>query len=176
MLLIEKSGATRYFEYGRYPTHDETKGKVEKRYLENNIVFDKGGFPTQESLNKVMKELSTKFGQGGAIRAAYIETENVEKMLDYAWEKTKESNPKWSDKETPYNPDREPYSVYGNNCGTFAKDVIEQDENVDMPWVIITSPNNIVDDIIDKGNTEITFDPKTQKTNVIKSKKEDKTQ
>lgn len=61
-------------------------------------------------------------------------------MNNYAQEKLKENT----------DPNRKPYSIIGNNCGTFACDVIEQDENLDTPIIIDPRPVSIVDEYQDE--------------------------
>lgn len=41
---------------------------------------------------------------------------------------------------------RDPYDLTDNNCGTFAADVINQDECVDDPYIYDPTPANIVVD------------------------------
>ncbi len=156
VLLIEPSGATRYFEYGRYPSSDGVPGITRKVPLENDVVFGVDGFPTNESLNRVLEEISSKSGSGGPIRAAYIVTDEIQKMLDYAKGKVKENS----------DINRKPYSVPSNNCGTFAADCVNQDPTVDKPRILNPTPNNIVDEYIEEGNREIRYNPKTKTTTV----------
>ena len=163
VLLIEPNGATRYFEYGRYITGDDVPGKARKVGLENNVTFGKDGLPTNESLNRVLGEISRKSGDGGSIKAAYIETDQVQSMLDYAYGKVKEST----------DPNREPYKIGSNNCGTFSCDVVGQDPSVDQPNILIPTPNNIVDEYIEEGNREINYNPKTNSTTVGEGNEKD---
>lgn len=156
VLLIEPNGATRYFEYGRYKSADGVPGITRKVHLENDVIFGKDGLPTNESLNKVLGEISNISGAGGRIRAAYIETSEIEKMIDYAKRKVIENS----------DPKRKPYSVPSNNCGTFAADCITQDPTVDQPTIYNPTPNNIVDEYLEEGNREIQYDPKTKTTTI----------
>lgn len=82
----------------------------------------KTGKPTQESINKVLGQISEKAGHGGKIQGTYVEGD-FNKMNNYAQEKLKESNPQYEE----YNKDRKPYTLSGNNCGTFSSDVLKQD-------------------------------------------------
>ena len=163
VLLIEPNGTTRYFEYGRYRTEDGVPGKTRKVSLRNNVTFGEDGLLTNESLNRVLGEISGKSGDNGPIKAAYIQTNQIQAMLDYAYGKVKEGS----------DPNREPYKISSNNCGTFAADCINQDPTVDQPTILIPTPNNIVDEYIEEGNREILYDPKTNTTTVGEGNEED---
>ncbi|MFN5136196.1 MAG: RHS repeat-associated core domain-containing protein, partial [Chitinophagaceae bacterium] len=67
LLIDNKTGATRYYEYGRYDA--EGKGLVRTVKI-SNVKIGKDGKPTVESLNKVLGQLSKKAGHGGRIRGA----------------------------------------------------------------------------------------------------------
>ena len=129
LLIDNETGLTKYYEYGRYATVDGTKGRVrssdtdEILKLSNVVIDPETGKPTEESLNKVLGEISKISGQGGKIEGAYIEGD-FDLMNDYAQKKLKESNPKYEE----YNEDRKAYSLTGNNCGTFGCDVLKQDK------------------------------------------------
>ena len=127
LLIKNKTGLTKYYEYGRY----DKEGQGEVRNIKiSNVKIDKNGKPTTESLNKVMGELSKKAGQNGRIDGAYIESDKYENMDKYATIKENENS----------NPSRKTYSLTGNNCGTFAADVVNQDENVNKKAPIIVDP------------------------------------
>lgn len=91
LLINNKTGLTKYYEYGRY----DKEGQGEVRNIKiSNVKIDKNGKPTTESLNKVMGELSKKAGQNGRIDGAYIESDKFENMDKYATIKENEnSNP-----------------------------------------------------------------------------------
>lgn len=152
LLINNKTGLTKYYEYGRY----DKEGKGEVRNIKiSNVKIDKNGKPTTESLNKVMGELSKKAGQNGRIDGAYIESDKFENMDKYATIKENENS----------NPSRKTYSLTGNNCGTFAADVVNQDENVNKKASIIVDPrpNSIVEEYQDKFKT-ITYNPNINRT------------
>ena len=152
LLINNKTGLTKYYEYGRY----DKEGKGEVRNIKiSNVKIDKNGKPTTESLNKVMGELSKKAGQNGRIDGAYIESDKFENMDKYATIKENENS----------NPSRKTYSLTGNNCGTFAADVVNQDENVNKKAPIIVDPrhNSIVEEYQDKFKT-ITYNPNINRT------------
>ena len=152
LLINNKTGLTKYYEYGRY----DKEGKGEVRNIKiSNVKIDKNGKPTTESLNKVMGELSKKAGQNGRIDGAYIESDKFENMDKYATIKENENS----------NPSRKTYSLTGNNCGTFAADVVNQDENVNKkaPIIVDPRPNSIVEEYQDKFKT-ITYNPNINRT------------
>ena len=120
LLIDNKTGLTKYYEYGRYDK--EGKGLV-RTVPVSNVVIGKDGKPTTESLNKVMKQLSDKSGHGGDIEGAYIISDKFKEMNDYAKGKMSENS----------DPNRKKYSITGNNCATFAEDVITQDKSVGKP-------------------------------------------
>jgi hypothetical protein len=163
LIIDNKTGHTKYYEYGRYPTTDGTKGRVRSPKV-SDVEIGPDGRPTMESLNKVLGEISTNSGQGGKIDGAYVKSNETKKMNDYAQKKLKESNP--GNKE--YNKDRESYKLSSNNCGTFAADVINQDPAVNVPSTWIESPSNIVDNYQGQGNAKVTYDPQKKKTTVGK--------
>lgn len=70
-------------------------------------------------------------------------SDDFEAMNDYAQSKFNESNIM----KEGYNKDREPYSLTGNNCATFASDVLKQDKNVksEVSGTVINTPKNIAD-------------------------------
>ncbi len=153
LLIDNKTGVTKYYEYGRYDK--ENKGLVRTVAI-SNVVIGKDGKPTSESLNKVMKQLSNKSGHGGDIEGAYVISDKFKEMNDYAKSKMAENS----------DPNRKEYSITGNNCATFAEDVITQDKSVDKPSSVINSPVNIVDEYQEEGNAKVQYQAKTQTTKV----------
>lgn len=158
VLLINKKGLTRYYEYGRYPTKDGTKGIVRSKSVPN-VIIGKDGKATPESLEKVLAKISAQSGQGGKIEAAYFQNVNFEVMEKYAQQKLRESNPGNKD----YDKKRKSYELLDNNCATFAEDVITQDKDVDKPGIHLHSPNNTVSEYQEEGNAKVAFDPKGDK-------------
>lgn len=153
LLIDNKTGTTRYYEYGRYDA--DGKGLV-RTVKTSKVKIGKDGKPTVESLNKVLEQLSKKSGNGGRIRAAYVISDQYSKMKAYADGKLAENN----------DPDRKEYGLNSNNCGTFARDVIAQDEDVDNPTIHNPTPRNIVDEYIEEGNAEVKYDPTKNTTTV----------
>jgi hypothetical protein len=153
LLIDNKTGVTKYYEYGRYDK--EEKGIVRQVTI-SNVVIGEDGKPTSESLNKVMKQLSDKSGHGGDIEGAYIISDKFKEMNDYAKKKMAENS----------DPNRKEYSITGNNCATFAEDVITQDKSVDKPNIWLKSPVNIVDEYQEEGNARVQYKAKTQTTTI----------
>jgi RHS repeat-associated protein len=167
LLIDNKTGLTKYYEYGRYRTEDGTKGRV-RNVTVSNVVIGPDGKPTSKSLNKVLAQISKKSGQGGKIEGAYIESDNFDAMNDYAQSLLNESTYGNED----YDENREPYNLFNNNCGTFACDVVNQDEDVNdkSPSVLDPRPNSIIgeyQDVYDK----VTYDPETGTTSYSVNKK-----
>ena len=137
ILLINNSdGFTKYYEYGRYDV--EGKGIV-RTIAVPNVEIDKYGKPTIESLNKTLKVISEKAGHGGRIEGVYVDSDEFGKMNDYAQRKLQENS----------NLDRKEYSLIRNNCGTFAVDVLQQDEKLKnkIPLILDPRPNSIVKEL-----------------------------
>ena len=153
LLIDNKTGVTKYYEYGRYDK--EEKGWT-RNVVVSNVVIGEDGKPTNESLNKVLGQISKKSGQSGDINGAYVISDEFDAMNDFAKDKLDEN----SDSE------REPYSLSGNNCGTFAADCVNQDETVDAPWIVYPTPTNIVDEYQEEGNAKVTYDAKNKKTTI----------
>ncbi|MEJ0105420.1 MAG: hypothetical protein WDO19_23940 [Bacteroidota bacterium] len=153
LLIDNKMGTTKYYEYGRYDK--EGKGKV-RLVTVSNVEIGKDGKPTVESLNKVLGQLSKKAGHKGRIRGAYIVSDQYNAMKSYADGKLAENK----------DPDRKEYGLNSNNCGTFARDVIAQDADVDNPSIWNPTPKNIVDEYIEEGNAEVNYNPKKNSTTI----------
>jgi RHS repeat-associated protein len=150
LLIDNKTGSTKYYEYGRYDA--ENKGLVRTMSI-SNVVIDKAtGKPTQESLQKVMKQISDKSGHGTKIQGAYIESNKFKEMNDYAQQKMKEND----------DPNRKEYDLNSNNCGTFAADVVDQDPDVaaKSPSITDPRPNSMIDEF-QAAFSAVNYDPAT---------------
>ena len=138
LLIDDETGLTKYYEYGRY---DEAGlGEVRQRPVPNAEIDPATGRPMSDSLAAILSSISRQAGQGGDIRAAYIDNEaNFDAAHGYA-ERREALN---SD------PDRTPYSVWSNSCNTFMRDVAEAG-GVDMPWIVLDRrPVGYIDDVRD---------------------------
>ncbi len=133
VLVNANNGATRYYEYGRYDT--EGKGLVQRADVPD-VVMGKDGRPTPESMSKLLSAVSKKAGHGTRVEGAYVKSDSYEKMVKYA-EGRKAANA---------DPNRKPYGITGNNCGTFMKDTLEAG-GVDTPWMIDPRPNSYIKEL-----------------------------
>lgn len=117
----------------------------------------------------MLGQISDKAGQKGRIQGAYVEGD-FGKMNDYAQDKLKESNYQYEE----YNKDRKPYSLTGNNCGTFGCDVLKQDPKAkkQAPWIIIPTPDNMAEEYQDNFPS-VNYNPQTKTTSGELYKKED---
>ena len=161
LMIDNKTGLTKYYEYGRYDA--ENKGIVRNVKIFNVKIDKKTGRPTVASLNKVLGQISKKAGHGGRIRGAYVNSDKFDAMNSYAEGKMAENN----------DPNRTTYGLNSNNCGTFARDVVSQDEDVDNPTIFNPTPNNIVDEYVEEGNAEVNYDPKKNKTTMGQGDEDD---
>ena len=130
LLINNKTGLTKYYEYGRY---DRENIGVTRSYAIPNVVIGEDGKPTKESLDNVFEAISVKSGKGHSIKGAYIESDEFDKMNSYAKQRLADND----------NPERQVYSLTNNNCSTFAADVISSDEEVKekLPLIQLPVPN-----------------------------------
>jgi hypothetical protein len=145
LLIDNKTGLTKYYEYGRY---DDAEIGIVKHYSIPDAIIGADGRPTAESLNKILTAISQKSGNGQRIEGAYFESDKFKEMNEYAQGKLKENA----------DPNRDPYSVTGNNCGTFACDVVNQDADVNTPYIVDPRPVSIVEEYQD-NLTPIKYNP-----------------
>ena len=128
LLIDNKSGATKYYEYGRY---NNGEGAVRSRPVPD-VVMGKNGRPTDASLRRTLEAVSQKSGQGGTVQGAYVPGADFRRLDTFAKEQMKAAD----NKETSY-------SLSGNNCGTFMQETIEAG-GADMPWMIDPRPNSYI--------------------------------
>lgn len=126
LLIDNKTGSTKYYEYGRYQSDF---GQV--RNVKIPDVKMDGGMPTVESLNNTLSAISKVSGHDGPIEGAYVPSDKFNEMSSYAEKVKNDLN-------------RESYNIIGNNCGTFANDVISQDKGVTTPSIIDPRPVSII--------------------------------
>ncbi len=134
LLINDKTGLTKYYEYGRYDK--EQKGIVRNRKVPNVEIDRKTGLPTAKSLNKVLSAISRQSGQNTDPTAVYIQNNNFQPMVDYAEALLKQAD----------DPNRKPYGKWTNNCGHFVKHVLEAGD-VDVPWMIDPRPNSYINEL-----------------------------
>ena len=155
LLIDNKTGYTKYYEYGRY--YGDKKGIV-RTFKIPDVKIGKDGKPTIKSLNNVLKYLSDNTGNHGDIEGAYIQSNEFNEMKQYAEKRIQDNK----------NPNREGYSFLNNNCANFAEDVITQDKRVNKPSRIINSPISIVHKYQSKGNARVQYNAKKHTTKIKK--------
>lgn len=142
VLLIKKDGLTKYYEFGRYDA--AKKGEVRKVTIPD--VTMSGGKPTESSLKAVLKELSSKSGRNGRIRAALFLNMDFDAMNDLALKRMSGSG-------------LDQYSASSFNCGHFAEQIVlAGNPKVDRPTILVPVPNNFVDEYIEEKNAEVLYD------------------
>lgn len=88
--------------------------------------------PTKKSLENTLASISKQSGQEGRIKGAYVKNDNFGKMRSYAQDRMSQND----------NPERKAYSLFSNNCATFALDTIMAGgENVPALPVLLPTPN-----------------------------------
>lgn len=132
LLIDNKTGTTKYYEYGRYDK-PMNRGIVRKPNI-SDVVMGENGLPTQESLAKVMKEISEYSTHGSRIEGAYIKNDNFKAMNDYAL----------SGMALNSDPDRKAYHELNYQCGTFMCDVIEAG-GAEIPSILDPRPNSMIE-------------------------------
>lgn len=146
LLINSQTGLTKYYEYGRYDPQE--LGLVRRQTVPNVVIRD--GQPTEASLQAVLRHLSTVSGHRGRIVGAYAQSDQFAEMNLAAEARLRQNS----------DPNRTPYTVYGNNCATFAAEILNTDPNVERPWFVIDpSPNNYVNEYIEEGHARVDFTP-----------------
>lgn len=150
VVTINSKGATRYFEYGRYPQAKGLPPGIARELPVVDVKMGRDGKPTPASTDALMRDLSTKAGQDGRVEGAYFDASDKQtRAMNAAAEKVESQN---SD------PKKEGYSLTGNNCGTFANDVLEA-RCVDTPWLLAPRPNSMIGEWQGVGG-KVSYDPK----------------
>lgn len=98
------TGRTRYYEFGRYM--DKKCGNVRRRPVPD-LDIGPNGLPTQKSLAALYTYLSKHYGKDSVVSATYYEDSDYQATIDYA---------------ARFSRDHACYSLFGNNCKTFARD------------------------------------------------------
>lgn len=155
IVTIDSKGHTRYFEYGRYPgkNKDAPPGRVQERGVVD-VKMGPDGKPTKDSLNNLMKDVSSKAGQNGKVEGAYFDTtdKQTQDMNKHALDQ-KSQNESTS---------KEAYSLTDNNCGTFVNDTLKSG-GVDTPWIVDPRPNSMSGEWRDQADQKVDYDPKKEK-------------
>jgi RHS repeat-associated protein len=136
LLIDNKTGAARYYEYGRY---GGPLGKVQTvPGVPTSVVIGKDGTPTQASLKAVLSALSSHYGHQ-RIEGAYIRGADFKAMEKYARGRIAENS----------DPKREPYGLLEHNCASFMKSTVEAGGK-SMPSNMIDRPNGVIKDVQDE--------------------------
>jgi hypothetical protein len=115
VIIADKDGTTHYFEYGRYVGPD---GKTDSAGLIReeptpSVQRDASGNITPDSMNNLLKTVSSQSGKGGTTDALVVPTTSAEDANILAYLKAREAE--------NGNPNRQKYSLFGgHNCGTLA--------------------------------------------------------
>ena len=87
MLLIDnKTGVTKYYEYGRYKPSGDL-GRV-RRYDVPNVKI-KDGRPTEASLARVFAKISRESGGRTRVEGALVRSDKFKEMNQYAQDRLK---------------------------------------------------------------------------------------
>jgi len=132
VVVIDPSGRTKYYEYGRYRDNNCQCGSVRSLPVPD-VSIGQDGHPTSQSLNRLLAAVSRQSGQGGRVSGAYVPNGNSSAMNDYARRRMDQNG----------DPNRKPYGLLTNNCSTFMLDVLKAG-GVDTPWFVDTRPNNVM--------------------------------
>lgn len=111
LLINNKTGTTKYYEYGRYDP-PANRGLVQKS-KHPRPTSPSGPTATRPTRRccRCSGQLSAEHGHGRPIDAAYIPSDKFKWMNDYALKKFAENK----------DPAREEYAVTGHNCATFVQ-------------------------------------------------------
>lgn len=173
LLINDRTGLTRYYEYGRYDTGTEI-GLVRRQSIPN-IRIGRNGLPTDASLDIVFRRLSRSSGHNGRIEGVFVRTSMYDEMVRYAEQRMSQNR----------NPHRQPYAISGlgvgvwhsvtglvdtaiasniqnrntitelenDNCGTFAIRVASQDPAFvsASPVLYVRRPTNIIEEYESAG-------------------------
>jgi len=113
--IDNKSGATQYFEFGRY---GGKYGDVRGPFDVGTVTFGKDGMPTEKSMDAIKATLSKSFGKDNIPNTIYNADADAGKVIEFALDRQKNV------KDHPYT--LNPFSENKLNfCDTFAKDALK---------------------------------------------------
>src|SRR5262249_51244840 len=98
------TGRTRYYEFGRYS--DKKCGNVRRQPVPD-LTIGPDGAPTTDSLDALYSYASSHYGHGSHVSATYYPNTNYQSTIAYA---------------EGFSAHHPCYSLFGNNCKTFAHD------------------------------------------------------
>jgi uncharacterized protein RhaS with RHS repeats len=98
------TGRTRYYEFGRYK--DKNCGNVRRQPVPD-LKIGPNGLPTPESLDALYAYVSRNYGKNKHVSAMYYPESDYQATIKYA---------------ESFGREHACYSLFGNNCKTFAHD------------------------------------------------------
>ncbi|HEX4878708.1 MAG TPA: hypothetical protein VFV39_02595 [Limnobacter sp.] len=138
LFLNGKTGASKYYEYGRYDPPANLGLVVKARNLPDAVAKNQRIAPS--SLKKPLAHISRISGQAGRIQGVYIEVENkFDAMLAHA-ERRKSQNGF---------PGGKAYDLTSNSCIHFVKELTEV-AGVRTPWMVDPRPNSYIGEFRDE--------------------------
>ena len=155
LFLLGKTGATKYYEYGRY---DAAGLGLVRKLLIPDAKVSKNGILDQTSLKPVLKSIAKQSGQGTRISGAYIEQSNgYQKAFDFVEGQKKQNT----------NTKRKAYGLTDNNCGTFMQETLDA-AGVDTPWMLDPRPNSYIEELREKFR-DLDYDPNSDTLTIANS-------
>jgi uncharacterized protein RhaS with RHS repeats len=136
VLIDPATGATEYYEFGRYDNDPGQCGCGEVRRRPIPDVEIEDGSPTQSSMQSVLRALSRIAGQGGPVLGAHVPQANFTAMRNFARQRQQQNQ----------DPSRTPYNLFTNNCMSFVHDVLEEG-GVDTPIMVDPRPSSYIDEL-----------------------------
>lgn len=149
VLIDNKTGHARYFEYGRY---DKANIGIVRTRQVPNVTMGKNGLPTTGSLKELLGAVSHAGGDGGRVEGVYIKNGNYKEMLQYANGRMSQNRESSRDK----------YSLVNNNCTTFCKSALEAGGEL-TPSMVDPRPNSYIDELRDSFGSPVNYDPSTHR-------------
>lgn len=137
LFINGKTGATKYYEYGRYDLPEKLGIVVKARNLPDVKIID--GQVDKISLKKPLSFISRVSGQSGRVEGVYIEVDGkYDSMLKHAeLRKSQNSFAK-----------RKPYDLLTNSCIHFVKEITEK-AGISTPWMVDPRPNSYIGEFRD---------------------------
>jgi RHS repeat-associated protein len=147
VVSIDNRGRTKYYEYGRY---DSKHLGVVRRVGVPDVVMGSNGYPTKESMQKLMAALSTKSGQGGAVEGAFFKDADAAKVNAYAAAR----------EDANTDPDRKSYGLFTNSCSTFMCSAVKAGGGSTF-LAFSPRPIEVIQDLQRNSDMEVSYKPGT---------------
>lgn len=156
LLINQENGITKYYEYGRYDQFGALGG-IQKVGVPNVQIIK--GNVAQDSLKKVLKQISQNSGQNGRIESTIHRGDYYEKSL------------KWiTNNATKYNkPNRKEYKIRNQNCISFVLDLLNH-LDIDTHWAgFIIKPDEEMEEL-QEDFRDLRYNPKKDTLEIEKDK------